>query len=413
MRWWGWGEDSGAITLPEPALALLRDELGMDGSAAGGAGASWTRSALPAPALPEARARARWTAAGAERRARRPHRASRTPPGAATRTWCASAPATARHAPDAVVHARRPPARWPAVLAACAQAGRGGDPVRRRHQRGGRGGGAARRPRGRDLARPDRGWTALLDVDPRLAHRHAWSRACSGPSWSAALGAAGPDARPLPAVVRVLDRRRLGGHPLGRPGLDRLRAHRRAGRGGALRDARRARWRPATCPPPPPGPSLRELVVGSEGVLGVITAGHAARAPAAARRATTRPGRSAPSRRAPRRYRRLEQAGALARRRPPLRRGRDPRCRWRWPPAASTAERAGRAYLRLRGHEDGCLAFTGFEGTPDDVARRRGRAAGMLRAAGARVAGPEPGPLVAARAASPRPTCATSCWTAA
>ena len=28
MRWWGWGDDEGAITLPDPALALLREELG-------------------------------------------------------------------------------------------------------------------------------------------------------------------------------------------------------------------------------------------------------------------------------------------------------------------------------------------------------------------------------------------------
>ena len=35
MRWWGWGEDAGAISLPEPALALLRQELEVNGSQAG------------------------------------------------------------------------------------------------------------------------------------------------------------------------------------------------------------------------------------------------------------------------------------------------------------------------------------------------------------------------------------------
>ena len=34
-------------------------------------------------------------------------------------------------------------------------------------------------------------------------------------------------------------------------------------------------------------------------------------------------------------------------------------------------ERAGRAYLRLRGHEGGCLAIVGFEGEEEDVERRR------------------------------------------
>ncbi|MGH2741833.1 MAG: FAD-binding protein, partial [Thermoleophilaceae bacterium] len=33
MRWWGWGEDGHQVSLPEPAVALLRDELGADPSA--------------------------------------------------------------------------------------------------------------------------------------------------------------------------------------------------------------------------------------------------------------------------------------------------------------------------------------------------------------------------------------------
>jgi hypothetical protein len=33
MRWWGWGEDGHQVSLPEPAVALLRDELGADLSA--------------------------------------------------------------------------------------------------------------------------------------------------------------------------------------------------------------------------------------------------------------------------------------------------------------------------------------------------------------------------------------------
>ena len=30
MRWWGWGHDGHEVTLPEPAAAMLRDELGAD-----------------------------------------------------------------------------------------------------------------------------------------------------------------------------------------------------------------------------------------------------------------------------------------------------------------------------------------------------------------------------------------------
>ena len=35
MRWWGWGEDAGAIALPDAAGAMLRTELGLDGSERG------------------------------------------------------------------------------------------------------------------------------------------------------------------------------------------------------------------------------------------------------------------------------------------------------------------------------------------------------------------------------------------
>jgi alkyldihydroxyacetonephosphate synthase len=55
------------------------------------------------------------------------------------------------------------------------------------------------------------------------------------------------------------------------------------------------------------------------------------------------------------------------------------------------AERAGRAYLRLRGHEGGCLAITGFEGDEEDVERRRIRAAALLRAGGGVRLGRRPG----------------------
>jgi alkyldihydroxyacetonephosphate synthase len=55
------------------------------------------------------------------------------------------------------------------------------------------------------------------------------------------------------------------------------------------------------------------------------------------------------------------------------------------------AERAGRAYLRLRGHEHGCLAIVGFEGSPDEVDRRRERVAALLRAGGGLRLGRRPG----------------------
>jgi alkyldihydroxyacetonephosphate synthase len=55
------------------------------------------------------------------------------------------------------------------------------------------------------------------------------------------------------------------------------------------------------------------------------------------------------------------------------------------------ARRAGRAYLRLRGHDGGCLAIVGFEGEEEDVERRRLRTAALLRAGGGLRLGRGPG----------------------
>ncbi len=124
------------------------------------------------------------------------------------------------------------------------------------------------------------------------------------------------------------------------------------------------------------GPDLRQLILGSEGALGVITAltvrirplpvATGLRGLAAAvvcgrgrRRQAARPGRSAPDRAAA------------------LRRGRD-----RAEPGAArrTSGRAGAG---------GCLAIVGYEGTAEDVASRRtgglgGAARGRRRAGGSR-----------------------------
>ncbi len=137
------------------------------------------------------------------------------------------------------------------------------------------------------------------------------------------------------------------------------------------------------------GPQLRELVVGSEGVLGVITS------------ATLRV-RPAPERR---RYegwsfrdfaegvdalRVMEQADAspdVAR----LSDEHETRMSLALASTGSRIERLGRAYLRARGHEGGCLAIMGFDGDPDDVERRRVRSAALLRAGGGLALGSRPG----------------------
>ncbi len=53
--------------------------------------------------------------------------------------------------------------------------------------------------------------------------------------------------------------------------------------------------------------------------------------------------------------------------------------------------RLGRAYLDLRGRSDGCVAILGFEGSPADVAFRRARARSLFRGCGAVRVGRSPG----------------------
>ena len=106
---------------------------------------------------------------------------------------------------------------------------RGRGALWRRHQRGGRGGAAAGGLRRRGVARP-----AFAQPDrgrgPGLAPGHLRGRDARAPARGRA-GRPGTDPGALPPILRVLHRRRLGGHPLRRSGLHGLRPHRRAGGG--------------------------------------------------------------------------------------------------------------------------------------------------------------------------------------
>ena len=117
-----------------------------------------------------------------------------------------------------------------------------------------------------DLARLDR----VLEVDRGLARgAHPGRRRAARRSRTSC--AARADAAPLPAVVRVLDARRLDRH-----------ARRRALRHAATRTSttsssrsarsrRRASGRAGGCPARGAGPSPDRMLLGSEGILGVIT----------------------------------------------------------------------------------------------------------------------------------------------
>jgi alkyldihydroxyacetonephosphate synthase len=64
--------------------------------------------------------------------------------------------------------------------------------------------------------------------------------------------------------------------------------------------------------------------------------------------------------------------------------------------------RLGRAYLRLRGYREGCLAILGFEGEPQEVASRRKRALALAHEGGGLPVGRSPGEAwLAGRFAAP------------
>jgi alkyldihydroxyacetonephosphate synthase len=145
--------------------------------------------------------------------------------------------------------------------------------------------------------------------------------------------------------------------------------------------------------PPQPasaaGPSLRELLVGSEGALGVITLAALRVRPAPA---TTRYegwffrsfGEGVEA------FRSLEQDGSPV---DVARLSDEPETRMSLAVAGSEGlrARAGAGYLRLRGYEGGCLAILGWEGDEDGIARRAGHAGALLRRSGGLPLGRSPG----------------------
>ena len=96
------------------------------------------------------------------------------------------------------------------------------------------------------------GLDRVLEVDDvsRAARIQAGA---TGPRLEEQLKRAGSDAAPLPAVVRVLDARRLDRHPRRRPLRHALHAHRRPGRVGTRAHPARASGRAGGCPDRAPG----------------------------------------------------------------------------------------------------------------------------------------------------------------
>ena len=139
-----------------------------------------------------------------------------------------------------------------------------------------------------------------------------------------------------------------------------------------------------------PTPALRELLVGSEGVLGVITeATLAVRAAPEVRQYEGWSFRSFAI--GVEAFRELEQAHAAG---DVSRLSDEPETMMSLASAGQsggTAAKLAQRYLKLRGHEGGCLAILGFEGESEEALDRANRARMLLRSAGGLRLGSKPG----------------------
>jgi alkyldihydroxyacetonephosphate synthase len=385
MRWWGWGQDGHRVSLPEPAAAMLREELGADLSVRH-EHVALEEVRLPEPRLPDGvRARLE-TAVGAEhvlddRAARVEHAAGRSYPDLVRlRSGDAS------RAPDAVV-APGTADEVRAVLEACSEArvavvpfGGGTSVV----------GGVEPFSDGfdgavaLDLRRLDR----VVEVD-RASLTATLEAGLLGPDAERRLGEQGvtlghfPQSFEYSTVGGWVATRSAGQASSGYGRIDELVE-------GLRLVAPAGEVRQRAVPASAAGPDLRELVVGSEGVLGVICDATLRVRPVPEVRhyegwsfRSFAEGREA--------FRVMEQADAA----PDVARLSD-EDETRVAIALASggggaADRARRAYVRMRGHEGGCLAITGFEGEEEDVERRRLRAGALLRAGGGLRLGRRPG----------------------
>ena len=384
MRWWGWGEDGHAVSLPPAAEELLREELGVDPGERR-AHVELDKVSLPDPKLPAA-ARERLAAAvGADqvrddRETRIGHAVGRSYPDLVRiRAGDASS------APDAVVEPSSAE-QVAAVLAACAGHSVAVVPF----------GGGTSVVGGVEPVRD--GFAAAISLDlAKLASTVEVDRTSLtarldaglfGPEAERRLGEQGvtlghfPQSFEYSTVGGWVATRSAGQASTGYGRIDELvegvRCVTPAGELGAK-----------PVPASAAGPSLRELLVGSEGVLGVICeATLRVRPSPGARRyegwsfASFAEGCDA--------LRVVEQSGAAA----DVNRLSDEdetRLTMALASSGSTSEKLGRRYLRMRGHERGCIAILGFEGEEEDVEDRRRRAAGLLRAGGGVSLGHRPG----------------------
>jgi alkyldihydroxyacetonephosphate synthase len=385
-RWWGWGEDAGAVGLPAGALPLLHEDLGVEiAAAAAPSRVALEEVALPEPRLPDGVRRALESAVGEgnvldDRLARVAHALGKSYPDLVrVRSGDGSS------APDAVV---RPgsAAEVAAVLGACSSApvavvpfGGGSsvvggvEPVRDGFE-------AAI---SLDLARMD----SVIELDAESLTATV-EPGIFGPALEALLAESGmtlghfPQSFEFSTVGGWVATRSAGQASTGFGRIDELvEGLRCVAPVGELE----AQAFPATAA----GPSLRELVVGSEGVLGVIVEStlRVRRRPEARHYEAWSFRSFEEGSEAFRVLAQEEAAPDVAR----LSDEQETRVSLAMASSGSALERVGRAYLRLRGHKGGCLAILGYEGDEQEVVHRKGRAARLVRAAGGLALGTAPG----------------------
>ena len=371
MRWWGWGVDGHAQPLTAAAERLLAAELGVEPGLRRPP-VALEDVALPASAL-ESSARERLVAVVGDedlrddRLARVSHAGGKSYPDLVRLRG-----GSAAFAPDAVVY---PESSEEVVelLRACAEERVAVVPF---------GGGtsvaggveALRGPFDAVVSVDLAGMSGLISVDPR-SQLASFAAGTLGPEAERALGAHGltlghfPQSFEFSTVGGWVATRSAGQASTGYGRIEELVV--------SLRLAAPAgKLEPRTVPATAAGPDLRELVVGSEGVLGIVTEVTA--------RVRPRPhyrryeGWSLPSFAAGAdAFRELEQSEAA----PDVARLSDEE-ETRISLAIASggpASRALRGYLRARGRERGCLAILGFEGDPDEVGARRARARRIMR----------------------------------
>lgn len=382
MRWWGWGVDGHDAPLPAAADRLLRAELGATGRRR--EPVALESVALPASRLPgSTRERLAQVVGGAyvrdDRLPRVTHAVGKSYPDL-VRLRAGTLPC----APDAVLYPRGA-AQVGELLRACTDGevavvpfGGGTSVV-----------GGVEALRGRfqavvsiDLAR----CSGLLSVDPGSLLA-TFAAGTLGPEVERALAAHGltlghfPQSFEFSTVGGWVATRSAGQASTGYGRIDELLA-------GARLVAPAGELEPRTLPASAAGPDLRQLLLGSEGALGIVTQ--------VTLRAHPRPGR--------RRYeafsfpsfaagvealRELEQSGAAPQ---VLRLSDEEETRLSLSLASGNpATRILRAYLRARGHERGCLTIVGFEGQIGGVLSGRWRARPILRRHGALALGTAPG----------------------